>query len=64
MLGIHPKTLQKLARAGTVPSHRIGEDYLHRQVCGGRMNLAEAQATFLGDWITAYKRYIPHRASR
>jgi excisionase family DNA binding protein len=25
LLGIHPKTLQKLARAGTVPSHRIGD---------------------------------------
>lgn len=25
LLQIHPKTLQKLARAGTVPSHRIGD---------------------------------------
>ena len=25
LLGIHPKTLQKLARAGTVPGHRIGD---------------------------------------
>ena len=25
LLGIHPKTLQKLARSGTVPSHRIGD---------------------------------------
>jgi excisionase family DNA binding protein len=25
LLGIHPKTLQKLARAGTVPCHRIGD---------------------------------------
>ena len=25
LLSIHPKTLQKLARAGTVPSHRIGD---------------------------------------
>jgi excisionase family DNA binding protein len=25
LLGIHPKTLQKMARAGTVPSHRIGD---------------------------------------
>jgi excisionase family DNA binding protein len=25
LLGVHPKTLQKLARAGTVPSHRIGD---------------------------------------
>lgn len=25
LLGIHPKTLQKLARAGSVPSHRIGD---------------------------------------
>ena len=25
LLGIHPKTLQKLARTGTVPSHRIGD---------------------------------------
>jgi excisionase family DNA binding protein len=25
LLGIHPKTLQKLARAGAVPSHRIGD---------------------------------------
>lgn len=25
LLQIHPKTLQKLARAGTVPCHRIGD---------------------------------------
>jgi excisionase family DNA binding protein len=25
LLGIHPKTLQKLTRAGTVPCHRIGD---------------------------------------
>ena len=25
LLGIHPKTLQKMARAGVVPSHRIGD---------------------------------------
>jgi excisionase family DNA binding protein len=25
LLGIHPKTLQKMARAGTVPCHRIGD---------------------------------------
>ena len=25
LLGIHPKTLQKLARAGTVPCRRIGD---------------------------------------
>ncbi|HLG94823.1 MAG TPA: helix-turn-helix domain-containing protein [Bryobacteraceae bacterium] len=25
LLGIHPKTLQKLARSGAVPSHRIGD---------------------------------------
>ena len=25
LLGIHPKTLQKMARAGTVPAHRIGD---------------------------------------
>jgi excisionase family DNA binding protein len=25
LLQIHPKTLQKMARAGTVPSHRIGD---------------------------------------
>jgi excisionase family DNA binding protein len=25
LLGIHPKTLQKMARAGTVPGHRIGD---------------------------------------
>jgi excisionase family DNA binding protein len=25
LLGIHHKTLQKMARAGTVPCHRIGD---------------------------------------
>jgi excisionase family DNA binding protein len=25
LLGIHPKTLQKMARAGAVPGHRIGD---------------------------------------
>jgi excisionase family DNA binding protein len=25
LLGIHPKTLQKFARAGAVPSHRVGD---------------------------------------
>ena len=35
------------------------ETYLKRQVCGGRVTLAEAQQAIRTDWIAAYKKYIP-----
>jgi excisionase family DNA binding protein len=30
LLGIHPKTLQRLARAGEIPAHRIGMFWRYR----------------------------------
>lgn len=34
------------------------EDVLHREVCGGRVSLAEAQEAIRTDWIAAYKKYV------
>jgi len=34
------------------------EDYLHRSVCAGRLNLATAQKDVSSDWISAYKKYF------
>lgn len=30
LLGIHPKTLQRLARTGEIPAHRIGRFWRYR----------------------------------
>jgi excisionase family DNA binding protein len=30
LLGIHPKTLQRLARVGEIPAHRIGRSWRYR----------------------------------
>jgi excisionase family DNA binding protein len=30
LLGIHPKTLQRLARTGKIPAHRIGRFWRYR----------------------------------
>jgi excisionase family DNA binding protein len=30
LLGIHPKTLQRLARTGQIPAHRIGRFWRYR----------------------------------
>jgi len=32
LLGIHPKTLQRLARAGEIPAHRVGRFWRYRAV--------------------------------
>jgi len=50
------------------PRHVIGgwgsdakdtlENRLHREVCRGRLPLAEAQRAIANDWIAAYKRYV------
>jgi hypothetical protein len=32
------------------------EDYLHRQVCSGRMTLRAAQEAISGDWVKVYRR--------
>jgi len=34
------------------------ENYVHRQICSGKMTLAQGQALFLGDWTKAYQTYI------
>lgn len=34
------------------------EDRLHDLVCGGRLDLAEAQRAIATDWIAAYKKYV------
>ena len=33
------------------------ENWLHKQVCEGRMSLQEAQDAIRNDWIKAYKKY-------
>lgn len=30
LLGLHPKTLQRMARAGIVPAHRVGRFWRYR----------------------------------
>jgi len=34
------------------------EDYLHRMVCEGKVDLATAQYDIASDWISAYKKYF------
>lgn len=34
------------------------EDYLHRQVCTGKMDLPTAQREIATNWITAYRKYF------
>jgi hypothetical protein len=34
------------------------EDYLHRSVCSGKLDLATAQKDVATDWISAYKKYF------
>lgn len=34
------------------------EDFLHREVCAGRIPLAEAQREIAHDWISTYQRYL------
>jgi hypothetical protein len=34
------------------------EDWLHTEVCSGRVPLAVAQAEFANDWIVAYQKYL------
>lgn len=35
------------------------EDYLHRQVCAGRLSLAKAQSEIRTDWLTVYLSLRP-----
>ena len=32
------------------------EDYLHREVCAGRMDLADAQRAIAMDWVKVYRQ--------
>jgi hypothetical protein len=34
------------------------ENFLHREVCAGRMPLEEAQREIAGNWIDAYRKYF------
>jgi hypothetical protein len=34
------------------------ENFLHRQVCAGKVTLADAQAALRDDWIASYQRYL------
>jgi hypothetical protein len=38
------------------------EDYLHRSVCAGKLDLATAQKDLSTDWISAYKKYFRTKA--
>ena len=39
------------------------EDYLHTEVCAGRIPIQQAQREIAEDWIAAYSKYLgePHR---
>jgi hypothetical protein len=34
------------------------ENFLHRQVCAGKMPLRQAQAEIATDWLAAYQKYF------
>jgi hypothetical protein len=34
------------------------ENYLHAEVCAGRISLADAQKAVAADWIAAYRKYM------
>lgn len=34
------------------------ENFVHREICAGRMTVEEGQKIFLGNWIENYKLYI------
>ncbi len=34
------------------------ENFLHAEVCAGRMSLPQAQAEIAQDWIAAYRKYL------
>jgi hypothetical protein len=36
------------------------EDTLHMLVCAGKLSLPDAQKAIAGDWISAYKRWVPN----
>lgn len=37
------------------------ENFLHREVCAGRMPLRQAQAEIAGNWLAAYHKYLGDR---
>jgi hypothetical protein len=47
------------AYAGALGAHRkdVLENFLHRQVCYGRLKLATAQSLIAHDWVAAYHHY-------
>ena len=54
-----PRNLWPEPRYGQWSANRKDEleGFVNREVCAGRMSLAEGQVIFLGDWIAAYQRY-------
>ena len=34
------------------------ENYLHKQVCAGKMALVDAQALIRTNWVAAYSQYV------
>lgn len=38
----------------------VVENYLHRQVCSGKMSLHKAQEAIRTNWLTVYKEYTEH----
>jgi hypothetical protein len=60
-LGGHPSDPRNLwpeAYAGNPGARQkdVVENYLHKEVCGGSMTLAEAQAAIVKDWYAVYVR--------
>lgn len=42
----------------------VFENYLHREVCAGRMKLTNAQGLIAHDWLTGYKKYKSERKKK
>lgn len=42
----------------------VVENYLHRQVCDGKMSLKEAQEAIVGDWYVLFKQVQEKRMKR
>lgn len=40
------------------------ENWLHKQVCAGRMTLQDAQARIVANWYAAYLTYVRTKASK
>lgn len=56
------KNLWPQAYDGTWNAHQKDklENYVHKQICSGKMTVQQGQAVFLGNWITYYQSVFYH----